>query len=54
MKPDGSPTIDEILRQVDQLQEFEKRQLIYRIERGGINTLSGRYNFSYNASHCEW
>lgn len=45
MKPDGTPTIDEILCLVDQLQEFEKRQLIARIERGGINTLKGRFNF---------
>lgn len=46
MKPDGTPTIEEILVQVDQLQEFEKYQLISRIRSGGINTLRGRYNFT--------
>ena len=45
MKSDGTPTIDEILSEVEQLQEFEKKQLIDRILRGGITTIKGRYNF---------
>lgn len=45
MKPDGTPDIEDILQMVDQLQEFEKSQLIYRIMSGGINTIRGRYNF---------
>ena len=45
MKPDGTPTVDEILQQVDQLQEFEKDQLISRIRQGGISTIVWRYNF---------
>ena len=50
MKPDGTPIIEEILVQVDQLQEFEKHQLIRRIYSGGINTLRGRYNL-INSDH---
>lgn len=45
MKSDGTPTIDEILSDVECLQEFEKQQLIERILRGGMTTLKGRYNF---------
>ena len=48
MKPDGTPDIEDILQMVDQLQEFEKLQLISRIRSGGINTIRGRYNFSCN------
>ena len=46
MKPDGTPTVDEILVLIDQLQEFEKDQLLARLKRGGVNTLKGRFNFS--------
>lgn len=45
MKPDGTPTIEEVLQLVDKLQEFEKDQLIKRIFDGGLNTIYGRYNF---------
>ena len=45
MKPDGTPTVDELLEQIDQLQEFEKRDLIYRLKNGGVKTIFGRYNF---------
>lgn len=45
MKPDGTPTVEEILIMVDQLQEFEKRQLCDRIRRGGLTTLRGRFGF---------
>lgn len=45
MKPDGTPTIEEILQMIDQLQEFEKRQLCERLRLGGNSTVMGRYNF---------
>lgn len=45
MKPDGTPTIEEVLQMIDQLQEFEKRDLIYRLQQGGVKTIYGRYNF---------
>lgn len=45
MKPDGTPTVDEILVMVDQLQAFEKQQLLERIYRGGMKTIYERYNF---------
>lgn len=38
MKPDGTPTIEEILQMIDQLQEFEKRQLCERLRLGGNST----------------
>ena len=49
MKPDGTPTIEEILQMIDQFQEFEKRQLCYRLRIGGNSTVMGRYNFPNHA-----
>ena len=49
MKPDGTPTIEEILQMIDQLQEFEKRQLCERLRLGSNSTIMGRYNFPNNA-----
>lgn len=45
MKPDGTPSIEDILEQIEQLQEFEKQQLLERIRHGGMKTIYGRYNF---------
>jgi hypothetical protein len=45
MKTDGTPSIEDILEQIELLQEFEKIELLKRIGRGGINTIYGRYNF---------
>ena len=45
MKPDGTPTIEEVMQMIDQLQEFEKRQLVERLRLGGNSTVMGRYNF---------
>ncbi len=45
MKPDGTPSIEDILEQIEQLQEFEKEQLLRRINEGGLKTLYGRFNF---------
>ena len=36
MKPDGTPTIEEILQMIDQLQEFEKQQLFNRMRHDPI------------------
>ena len=49
MKPDGTPTIEDILQMIDQLQEFEKQQLFNRMRLGGISTIKGRYNFPADA-----
>ena len=34
---------------IDQLQEFEKRQLVERLRLGGNSTVMGRYNFPNHA-----
>ena len=49
MKPYGTPTIEEILQMIDQLQEFEKRQLCERLRLGCSSTVMGRYNFPNHA-----
>lgn len=44
MKPDLTPTIEEIIKMVDQLQEFEKIELVRRIQAGGSSVIQGRFN----------
>lgn len=44
MKPDGTPTIEEIIKMVDQLQEFEKAELVRRIWAEGSAVIQGRFN----------
>ena len=48
MKPDGTPSIDDVMELYEQLQEFEKDMFLKRIYGGGVKTLRGRYNFPYN------
>ena len=45
MKPDGTPTVDEVMQQVEMLQEFEKQELVRRICAGGRSVIAGRYNY---------
>ena len=45
MKPDGTPSIEDVMELYEQLQEFEKDLFLKRVYRGGIKTIYGRYDF---------
>ena len=44
-------TIESILHDIEQLQSWEKIKLLKRIDRGGENTIYGRYRFEPYAYH---
>lgn len=48
MKPDGTPSIDDVMELYEQLQEFEKDMFLQRVYRGGMKTLYGRYDFPHH------
>lgn len=39
MKPDGTPTVDEIMAQVETLQSWEKAELVQRIEKSDTDAI---------------
>ena len=45
MKPDGTPSIEDVMELYEQLQSFEKDMFLDRVSKGGSETIYGRYDF---------
>ena len=41
-------TIEEIVDIISQLPVWDQKEIIRRLDRGGSNTIYGRYRFGYN------